>query len=113
LNINKTAWLAAASLVAVIVLFEVSVNVEFSMPRDMTRADPEREVRYQACFEEKDAEIHRIAFATIDNPDVQKEFINTNRAAARGDCRQAYPMQMETIKEPFRINLIDLQPRFW
>ena len=104
LNIKKTAWIAVVSLIAVIVLFDVSVNFEFSMPRDGAQADPEREAQYQACFEEKDAEIHRIAFATIDNPDVQKEFINTNRAGARGDCRQAYPMQMKMIKEPFRFN---------
>lgn len=102
-----------AALVGTFVLFDVRFRYEFALPATLTTNDPEVEARFSACFTEKDDEIHARAFGTIDNPDVQKEFITSNRAIARRECRELYPAREMTTETPFRFNLVDLQPRFW
>jgi len=106
--------LLATLLIAMLVtLFEVTVNLEFALPQEIERPDTEQESRYLACYEELDAEIHRTAFGTIDNPDVQKEFITNNRARATSECRAQNPKKIESVSTPLRFNVIDLSPRFW
>ncbi len=68
------------AVVLLLVLFEASVSP--SITREV--ADPAAEARYAACWQEKDDEIHDTAFGMIDNPDVQKEFITSNRARSSG-----------------------------
>ena len=111
---NKKALLLVATPVLLLFsLFDVSFNPEFALPQESDRPNAEQELRYQACYEELDAEIHRTAFGTIDNPDVQKEFITNNRARATAECRSKYPRMTESISTPLRFNVIYLGPRFW
>ena len=111
---RKSLFVVLGALLATAVLFfEISINIEFALPGKRTVADLEQEARYEACYATRDDEIHTTAFGTIDNPDVQKEFITSNRAIAVRDCREQYPEQTMTEKTPFRFNLVDLEPRFW
>jgi hypothetical protein len=108
-----TAWAAALLILLTIVLFEVSFDPQFALPKEADRPDAEQEAGYAACYAERDAEIHRLAFGTIDNPDVQKEFINTRRGRAAAECRVLHPEKMVTVTTPLRIKLVDLEPRYW
>ena len=100
-------------IAVVLVLFDATLNFEFSLPDETEQTDAAQESRYQACYEERDTEIHRTAFGTIDNPDVQKEFIISSRAHAAAECREEYPAQTNTVSTPFHFNIIDLDARFW
>ncbi len=94
------------------VFFEISINPVFELPADVRVPDPEQERRYGRCFDERDAQIHKEAFDTIDNPDVQREFISMHRDRARKECRERYPRRVKTVRRPLRINMLDLEPRF-
>lgn len=113
MNHKPILFVAVVIFAVTFALFEGSIAFEFALPGEKTVPDAEQEARYEACFAQKDDEIHEIAFGTIDNPDVQKEFITSNRAAAASECRAHYPEQVMTESTPFRFNLIDLQPRYW
>jgi hypothetical protein len=88
---SKIVALIIALIAVALVLFVVALNFRFSLPDETERDDAAQESRYRACYEERDAEIHRTAFDTIDNPDVQKEFISSNRAQAATACRAEFP----------------------
>ena len=109
---KKVVWVSIVALVALFALFEVRVNLQFSLPGQRQQADPLREARYAACYADRDREIHEIAFGTIDNPDVQKLYIKNNREIAAADCRQQFPEQWVTVDEPFHFNVIDLRFRY-
>lgn len=112
-NIGKTITWLVLGCVVIVILFEVRVDFEFTPGTESEVPDPAVEDEYRRCYEERDDEIHRRAFATIDNPDVQKEFIASNRAIAARDCREQYPERLITVEEPARFGLFDLEPRFW
>ena len=112
MNVKLVIRVFVVALVALLILFEVSFDVRFSMPAEREEPDPEQEARYAACYAERDAEIHDTAFGTIDNPDVQKLYIQNNRKVAAQDCREAFPVRTVTVSEPFRFNLVDLRFRF-
>ena len=99
-------------LVAVFALFDVRFDFRFSLPTERTQPDATQEARFDACYAERDKEIHDVAFGTIDNPDVQKLYILNNRAEAAKDCRLQFPEHMITVHKPFHFNLIDLRFRF-
>ncbi len=109
---KKAAWTGVAALVALLVLFEIRINFEVSMPGESSQLDGGQEARYATCYAERDEEIHGVAFGTIDNPDVQKLYILNNRKLAVAECRQRFPEQWTTVGEPFRFNLVDLRFRF-
>jgi len=94
------------AVTVLLVLFEVSV----SPPTIRGVVDPVAEARYAACYQEKDDVIHDTAFGTIDNPDVQKEFIISSRARAAAECRALFPESITAVEEPGGISLL---PRFW
>lgn len=102
---RKTISVVLLAAVLVAVLFEF----EFSPSMQTEIADPAVEAQYLACYQQKDDEIHATAFGTIDNPDVQKEFIIANRARAAAECRALYPESLITVDETWRF---DLRPRF-
>jgi hypothetical protein len=110
---SRIVTLIIMLLAVVLVLFDVAFKFEFSLPVVTEQNDASQDSRYQACYDERDAEIHHTAFGTIDNPDVQKEFIISGRAHAAAECRDEYPAQTKTVSTPFRFNLIDLDARFW
>lgn len=93
------------------VFFEVTFAPELAFPAEVQAPDPAQEAKYTDCLAQRDAQIHQQAFATIDNPDVQREFISTQRDEARVACRATYPERMQTKSVPLRFNLIDLTPR--
>ena len=112
MNRKKAIGIGLATLIAVFALFEVRFNPEFSLPVERNQPDAVQEARFDACYAERDKEIHDVAFGTIDNPDVQKLYISNNRADAAKDCRQQFPEQLVTVKEPLRFNIVDLTFRF-
>lgn len=93
-------------------LFDVRYVPRWQLPGELQLPDPEQEARYSNCFAEQDHRIHEVAFGTIDNPDVQREYIATERDKARSDCRQKFPRRLITETRPFDFNLIDLDFRF-
>lgn len=109
---KTTALTLAAALAGFVVLFDVSLNLQYSAGGEKRELDPGQEARYAACYGDRDKEIHAEAFGTIDNPDVQKLFISNNRAAAAAACRREFPERWLTTTEPMRFNVIDLHFRF-
>lgn len=105
-------WMGVAALLALVALFDVSFDFEFSLPGERRQPDPAQEGRYAACYAALDREIHARAFGTIDNPDVQKLYISNNRDIARAECREQFPEQTIVVEEPLRFNLIELRFRF-
>ena len=103
--------LVAAVLAAA--LFEVDFRFDVALPAEVRVADPAAEAEFEACYRARDDALHATAFATIDNPDVQKEFIAAGRAAATRDCRALHPLQMITVGTPLRLDILDVEPRFW
>ena len=112
-NRKSIFLLVAAALVVTVALYDVSIAVEFALPGEKTVVDAKQEARYEACYAAKDEVIHETAFGTIDNPDVQKEYIASNRARAAHECRLEFPERSKAEKTRFRFNLVDLEPRFW
>lgn len=50
-----------------------------------------QEQAFRECVAARDREIHRRTFATIDNPDVQREILATEKERAVRECRELYP----------------------
>lgn len=98
---------------AVFVLYDVQFVFDVAGAGEARRPDPAVETAYANCYATMDDEIHATAFGTIDNPDVQKEYITANRARAAAECRARHPESIITVAEPGRFNLVDLAPRFW
>jgi len=103
----------AVAIVLLVILYDVQLNFMISLPGEIEHIDAEQEALYSRCYEVRDQQLHDTAFGTIDNPDVQKEFINTSRARAASECREEHPQQLVVVRQPFRLNLFDLQPRYW
>jgi hypothetical protein len=112
MNWKLALLIGIAALFAMLLLFEVSLNLEFSLPGEGRQLDLEQEARYAACYADRDREIHDVAFGTIDNPDVQKLYISNNREKAASECRQQFPEHWMTVDGPFRFKLVDLRFRF-
>jgi hypothetical protein len=110
---KKTFGIIAVAIALTITLYDVQLDPEFSLPGDIEQMDFAQEALYIQCYESRDEKLHDTAFATIDNPDVQKEFINTNRAIAASECRDEYPQQLVIVRQQFRLNLIELHARYW
>lgn len=110
---KSAVWILVAALIVIPAFFDVQFRFEFALPATVTISDPGVEALFADCFNQKDNEIHDRAFGTIDNPDVQKEFISSNRAIARRECRALHPLREVTTETPLRFNIVDLQPRFW
>jgi hypothetical protein len=113
MTISKAARLAGLAIVILFVLFEVTFPFDVAPARDIEMPDPAVEAEYSRCYQDKDREMHGVAFGTIDNPDVQNEFISTNREHIARECRLEVSEQLITVQEPSRFNLVDLNPRFW
>lgn len=112
-NQSKIISVFLIVVVGTFVLFDVEFVFDITGSSQSQIEDPDVEVAYENCYAYKDDEIHATAFGTIDNPDVQKEFITSNRARAAAECRNLHPAVMITVEEPGRFNLVDLTPRFW
>lgn len=113
MNRAKLLTAAAIALAVTIVLYDIDLKFDVVLPGESVVPDSEAEAAFQRCFREKDDEIHTTAFGTIDNPDVQKEFITSSRARAERECRAMHPEATITVPEPLRFDIVDLTPRFW
>jgi hypothetical protein len=96
-----------------VALYDVDPVFDVALPGETLIPDPVVEEAYAQCYRERDEEIHATAFGTIDNPDVQKEFISSHRARAASECRERHPEVLVTVREPARFDLVDVRPRFW
>jgi len=112
-NMRRTIYLLVAAGALLFALFDVRFVFDISPGSEREIPDPAVEAEFTRCYEEKDEAIHDTAFGTIDNPDVQREFITSQRAIARRECRALHPESRIAVEEPARFNLIDLEPRFW
>lgn len=109
---KNVAAVLAVALLLLFLFFEVRFDFQISMPREIVELDAEQEARYLRCVEERDADIHRTAFATIDNPDVQKEYLAAQKVEAQLVCRVDFPAIRTTSSQSFRIKVVDLEYRF-
>ena len=100
-------------MLVLVALFEISLPLDFGGIEVVQAPDPVVEEDYAACYQEKDEEMHRAVFGAIDNPDVQKEMISTNREGIARECRQLFPQEFITVEQQTPLNLIDLKPRLW
>jgi len=108
----KAAFLAVVAFtVVILIFFKVDFEPEFSLPRETDSLDPEQEARFDACVTKKDAAIHARTFR-VDNPDVQREILITQKERAVRDCRESLPEKRVTVSEPLRFNIIDLTFRY-
>lgn len=103
---------SATAIALLFLLFDVSIAPRWQLPGEVSLPDAGQEQRYSGCFDEADHRIHETAFGTIDNPDVQREFIATQRDKARAACRRQFPERFTTESLPFDFNLIDLDFRY-
>jgi hypothetical protein len=110
---GKLILILALASVLLFVLYEVNFIFDIVLPAETESPDPEVEMAFTSCYQLKDDQIHATAFGTIDNPDVQKEFISSSQARAAAECRAAHPERILIIEQPGRLNLVDLTPRFW
>ncbi|MCI0517161.1 MAG: hypothetical protein L0Y45_04930 [Woeseiaceae bacterium] len=89
-------------LVVLIVLGSLLVIAAYFLQQDSPRpkqADTRQtgagvdrqEELFRECVAARDHEIHRKTFATIDNPDVQREILATEKERAVRECREKYP----------------------
>lgn len=101
------------ALIVVFSFYEVTVNLDIASARTVQLPDPEVEAEYLRCYQEQDEAMHRSVFGTVDNPDVQREMISTNRERIVDECRQKFAEQLITLQVPSRFNLVNLKPRFW
>jgi hypothetical protein len=60
-------------------------------PPPVETRDAKQDALLQACVAARDREIHRQTFDTIDNPDVQREVLATEKERAIRDCRALFP----------------------
>jgi len=110
---GKQIWFLGLAGLITFVLYEVNFVFDVSAAHGTEIPDPVAEAEYLRCYQSMDDDIHTTAFGTIDNPDVQKEFISANRARAVRDCRTLHPQQTITVEEPSRFNIVELEPRYW
>jgi hypothetical protein len=109
---TRAATIVVFALIVTLACFDVTLRPQFHLAREVSRPDPAQEARYLDCISNEDSEIHHRAFDTIDNPDVQREFISMQRERAELECRGEFPEQMITMHEPFHFNVVELRSRF-
>lgn len=99
-------------LIITLVLFDVDINPEFSLAREIEVLDDAQETLFDNCVSERDRRIHADTFKKIDNPDVQREILLTGKERAVRQCRIRHPEIRVTASEPFRFNIFDLTFRY-
>ena len=82
------------------------------MPREVEILDSVQESRFDACLLQRDRLIHAETFGNIDNPDVQREILLTEKERAASACREIFPEMQITIREPFHFSVIEFEFRF-
>ncbi|MGH8166256.1 MAG: hypothetical protein ACREQ1_03410 [Woeseiaceae bacterium] len=109
---NRLIGIAITVAALTLVLFEVEIDPQFSLPTTVERPDDGQEARFERCVDDRTDEATRRAFEAADNPDVQSLMIRMEQQEAIADCRGRFPEQRVDVEEPLRINIIDLRWRF-
>lgn len=109
---RSVAAVVVIAALMVPVLFDVSLEPQFSLPRTVQRADAAQEARYENCMSERIDEATRHALVTADNPDVQSLMIRMRQKEAIAECRSTFPQVLVESEEPLRIRLLKLRWRF-
>jgi hypothetical protein len=112
-NARTVIIVAVSAALLLVALFDIRFVYDVSSGSTREVPDPAVEEAFGQCFAAADEALHERAFATIDNPDVQREFITSERAAARRECRARYPEAMVVVEEPSGARLFEFSPRFW
>jgi hypothetical protein len=112
LILKKVIGLALMAVIVLAICYDVTFTFDVSLARQVQSPDPVIAAKYLRCYETADETMHGFVFATVDNPDVQKEMISTSRERIARECRQQIPEQLITLQEPARFNVMDLNPRF-
>ena len=73
MNLKKTTTIFVFGAIAVVVLFYVDWILDFGQSNEYEVPAAAVEALYENCYAIKDDAMHRQAFGTIDNPDVQRE----------------------------------------
>ena len=83
--------IALLVIIAVYLLRQNSDGPGDSQTQPIESADSRQEALFRECVAERDREIHSKTFSTIDNPDVQREILATEKERAIRECREKYP----------------------
>ena len=59
---------------------------------DVAPAESRQTTPFLQCVEDRDRKIHQEVFATVDNPDVQRELLITRKEQAMRMCREQFPV---------------------
>ncbi|MEM9209286.1 MAG: hypothetical protein AAGA61_08560, partial [Pseudomonadota bacterium] len=109
---KTVAAASAAALLLMLLLFDVELDLGLVMPGTERRIDEEQEIRYAACVEAADRDVHAETFAEVDNPDVQREWLYQRMQAAKSTCRSTHPQRYVDVERSFEFNVVNLRRRF-
>ena len=113
MNSKNITIFVALSVIILVVFFDIDWVLDFGTVSQIETRDPAVEAEFENCYAEKDDAMHRVVFGTIDNPDVQREYISTQRALIREECRSSFPLEIIRVEQETEFNFVDLRPRFW
>jgi hypothetical protein len=88
----STMRIAALLVLIVLLLAAIAWHI-LQAPAGLGGSAPTQspqEILYEECVAKRDREIHENTFATIDNPDVQREVLATRKDIAKRECREMY-----------------------
>lgn len=83
--------IALLVIIAVYLLRQNSAGPGDSHTQPIEATDSRQEALFRECVAERDREIHSKTFTTIDNPDVQREILATEKERAMRECHEKYP----------------------
>ncbi len=112
-NLKEFIVLIVFGVFLIFVLFEVELGQDVGRSDAIEVPDPVIEAQYKNCYANRDDAMHRQAFSTIDNPDVQREFISAKRAEIAAECRAQFPQKMIVLENEDSAALIRFRPRYW
>jgi hypothetical protein len=80
--------IALLVIIAAYLLRQNSLDRGDPSSRPMDTADSRQDALFRECIAARDREIHKKTFSTIDNPDVQREILATEKERAIRECRE-------------------------
>lgn len=83
--------IALLVIIAVYLLRQNSAGPGDSHTQPIEATDIQQVALFRECVAERDRQIHGKTFSTIDNPDVQREILATEKERAIRECREKYP----------------------
>ena len=113
MNFKKSIILVLATIILFNLLYKINFFWNLTSVSIINIPEPEIEENYIKCYQEADASIHVDAFNSIDNPDVQREYISSMRKEAQKKCRSDFPEEVVTLEVPRERKFFNIKARFW